>query len=82
MRLGGCAPAALAVPVLEKLLVKGGALPWACASAELLSGSSPALAALPIDHSVAPGTQRGGSAAAGIESRKPGSFFCRILRKA
>ena len=55
---------ALAVPVLEKLLVKGGALPWACASAELLSGSSPALAALPIDHSVAPGTQRGGSAAA------------------
>ncbi len=54
----------LAVPVLEKLLVKGGALPWAGASDELLAGSPAALAALPIDHSVRPGVVRGGSAAA------------------
>lgn len=54
----------LAVPVLEKLLVKGSAWPWARASDELLAGSPAALAALPIDHSVAAGALRGGSAAA------------------
>ena len=54
----------LALPVLEKLLVKGSALRWDRASDELLAGSAAALAALPIDHSVAPGVLRGGSAAA------------------
>ncbi len=54
----------LALPVLEKLLVKGGAWPWARASDELLAGSPATLAALPIDHSVPPGALRGGSAAA------------------
>ncbi len=54
----------LAVPVMEKLLVKGGAWPWALASDEVLAGSATELAALPIDHTVAPGVQRGGSAAA------------------
>ena len=55
---------ALAVPVLEKLLVEGGAWPWDRASDELLTGSAAALAALPIDHSVPAGALRGGSAAA------------------
>lgn len=54
----------LAVPVLEKLLVKSGDRPWSRASEELLAASPLALAALPIDHSVAPGALRGGSAAA------------------
>ncbi len=43
---------ALALPVLEKLLVKGGDLPWDRASDELLAGSPATLATLPIDHSV------------------------------
>ncbi|MDQ1347830.1 MAG: deoxyribodipyrimidine photo-lyase [Acidobacteriota bacterium] len=54
----------LAVPVLERLLVKGSALRWDRASDETLAGSAAALAALPIDHSVAPGVLHGGSAAA------------------
>lgn len=55
---------ALAVPVLEELLVGGSAWPWGRASDELLAGSATELAALPIDHSVGTGAQRGGSAAA------------------
>ncbi len=55
---------ALAVPVLEKLLVKSEGRRWDRASDELLAGSPAAVAALPIDRSARPGAQRGGSAAA------------------
>ncbi len=55
----------LALPVLEKLLVKEGACwPGARAADELLDESPGALAALPVDHSVPAGALRGGSAAA------------------
>lgn len=54
----------LALPVLEEQLVMGSAQRWDSASDELLSASAAALGALPIDHSVAPGVLRGGSAAA------------------
>jgi deoxyribodipyrimidine photo-lyase len=55
---------ALAIPALKMLLVKDGSHSWEPASDALLSGSAAALAGLPIDHSVAPGVSRGGSAAA------------------
>ena len=54
----------LELPTIEKLLVKGDGGPFAAASGDLLSVSAPALARLPIDHSVAAASLRGGSAAA------------------
>ena len=55
---------ALALPVLERLLVKEEDRSWEPASEELLSGAAGELAALPIDHSIPAGALRGGSAAA------------------
>ncbi|MEO8196897.1 MAG: deoxyribodipyrimidine photolyase [Thermoanaerobaculia bacterium] len=54
----------LDLPALKELSVKEGDRDWSWASDSLLAGDAAALAALPIDHSVAPGVQRGGSAAA------------------
>lgn len=54
----------LELPTMERLQVKEGARHWDLASGAPLSGSPSALAALPIDHAVAPGALRGGSAAA------------------
>ena len=70
----------LELPTLERLLVKGESAPWERATDAVLSASAAELAALPIDHAVAPGRARGGSAAA--EERLTAFLYQQLLHYA